>query len=171
MSLYQLDKDQCAAIEAERKKFPAEQARSSIMAALKIVQAQTGWLESKHLQAVAAHLGVPVIEVSEVATFYTMFHLKPVGRFVIKVCDSISCHLCGSHQLLTDLEQYLEIKMGQTTADGMFTLGEAECLAACTQAPVMIINDRDYHYHMDIEKAKDLIKQLTAQAAGDMEAS
>jgi len=165
---FELNETMRAAIENERQKFPPDQPRSSIMGALKAVQAQTRWLQEAHLRAVAAYLDVPVIWVSEVATFYSMFHLEPVGQFELKVCASISCHLCGAHELLSALQRKLGIGLGETSEDGRFTVNEAECLAACVDAPVLIVNDQVYHRRVDEVALDKIISDLQAQPVEDL---
>ena len=164
MAEYRLSKSQKDIINDELKKFPKNKKRSGIIAALRAVQQDTHWLEGKHLQAVADYLEVPVIAVSEVATFYSMFRLKPVGRFELKVCASIACHLCGAHTLLHQLEEKLGIKLGEQTTDGQFSIGEAECLAACTQAPVLIINDQEMHTKVTEAKLEKILSTLESSS-------
>lgn len=144
-------------------KFPPEQKRSAILMALRTVQDEMGCLTPENMQAVADYLEQPVVHVHEVATFYSMYRFKPHGRYTLGICVSISCHLCGAPDLIKHLEAKLGIKMGQTTKDGVFTLKEAECLAACCGAPALVVNDKDYHEDMSPEKADALIEKLRAQ--------
>lgn len=120
--------------------------RSLVLEALRLVQEERGgWLDQSAIEAVAHHLELPVVDVAQVASFYSMYELEPVGRHVISVCTNLSCHLCGGPEILAYLERRLGIRLGQTTADGRFTLKrEEECLAACTAAPVVMI---DHHYY------------------------
>lgn len=145
-------------------KYPPEQKRSALLIALRLVQEDNnGWLSTACMDAVAEYLGLPKTAVYEVATFYKMYDLKPVGRYKLSVCNSISCMLNGSGKILEHLEESLEIKPGETTPDGLFTLKEVECLAACACAPVMQVNDRDYHENLTPEKIDaflDKIKQV-----------
>lgn len=133
-------------------KYPAEQKQSAVMAALRIVQDQNGgYLTDDLMDAIAEYLGMPAIAVYEVATFYSMYELQPVGRHKICVCTNISCMLCASDEIVNHLENRLGIKMGETTADGRFTLKEVECLGACVDAPVIQIGDT---YHEKLTPAK-----------------
>lgn len=135
-------------LERSRRHYPEGEAgnRSLVLEALRLVQEERGgWLDAEAIEAVAAYLGLPTIEVAQVASFYSMFELKPVGRHSISVCTNLSCHLCGGGDILAHLERRLGIRVGETTPDGRFTLKkEEECLAACTAAPVVMI---DHHYH------------------------
>ncbi|MFN3234623.1 MAG: NADH-quinone oxidoreductase subunit NuoE [Gammaproteobacteria bacterium] len=132
-------------IDAWLKKYPEDKKQSAVLPALHIVQDEhDGWLSRECLDAVAEYLGMPAIAVYEVATFYNMFELKPVGKHKIHVCNSISCYLNGSEELIEHLEKRLGIKDGETTKDGRFTLKEVECLAACTGAPACQINKKYY---------------------------
>ena len=126
-------------------KYPPEQRQSAVMAALRIVQDQNGgYLTTELMDAVAEYLDMPRIAVYEVATFYSMYELKPVGRHKICVCTNISCMLRGSDTIVNHLEKRLGIKMGETTADDRVTLKEVECLGACVGAPMMQIGDSYY---------------------------
>lgn len=141
-------------------KYPADRKQAAVMAALNIVQAQNGgWLSTDHMDAVAEYLEMPPIAVYEVATFYTMYDLKPVGRHKIYVCTNISCMLCGSDIIVKHLEQKLGIKLGETTPDGKFTVKEAECLAACGGAPMFMVDD-DYHENLTREKVDAILDKL-----------
>jgi NADH-quinone oxidoreductase subunit E len=126
-------------------KYPADQKQSAVMAALRIVQDQNGgWLNNQLMDAVAEYLEMPPIAVYEVATFYSMYELAPVGRHKICICTNISCMLCGSDEVVSHFENRLGIKLGETTADGKFTLKEVECLGACVGAPMMQIGNEYY---------------------------
>ena len=127
-------------------KFPAGRQRSAVIGALHAVQHENGgFLTPELMTAVAAYLGLPSIQVFEVASFYSMFETRPVGRHSISVCTNISCMLCGGEQLLAHIEKRLGITVGQTTADGKFYLKkEEECLAACTGAPMLMIDHKFY---------------------------
>lgn len=141
-------------------KYPAEQKQSAVMAALRIVQDQnSGYLTDELIEAVAEYLEMPPIAVHEVATFYSMYERKPVGKVKICVCTNISCMLCGSDGVVEHLENKLGIKLGETTGDGMFTLKEVECLGACVNAPVMQIGN-EYHEHLTKEKIDKLIESM-----------
>ncbi len=142
------------------KKFPANQKQSAVIAALTYVQDENGGaLTTELMDAVAAYLGMPKIAVYEVATFYSMFSLKPVGRHVINVCTNISCMLCGSKEIVKHLESTLNIRVGETTQDGKFTLRSVECLAACAGAPMMLLN-RQYHENLTSQKVDEILSTL-----------
>ncbi len=141
-----------AEIDQWLAKYPPDQRRSAVMAALSIAQRQNGgWLTTELMDAVAEYLQIAPIAVYEVASFYTLYDLKPVGRHKIYVCTNISCMLCGAPLIVRHLQQRLGIKFGETTADGRFTLKESECLAACAGAPMCMI---DGTYHEDLTPAK-----------------
>ncbi len=126
-------------------KYPAEWKQSAVMAALRIVQDDNGgYLTEELMDKVADYLDMPAIAVYEVATFYSMYELKPVGRHKICVCTNISCMICGSESIVEHLESKLGIKLGQTTEDGQFTLKEVECLGACGGAPMLQIGKQYY---------------------------
>jgi len=147
-------------IETWLAKYPPDQRRSAVIPALHIVQDENGgWLSQAHLDAVAEFLQIPNIAVYEVATFYSMFELKPIGRHKIAVCNSISCHLCESANIMAHLEKRLGIKIGETTADGKFTLREVECLAACRNAPAMQVG-KIYHESLTPEKVDAILDTL-----------
>jgi NADH-quinone oxidoreductase subunit E len=141
-------------------KYPADQKQSAVMAALRIVQdANGGWLTTELMDAVAVYLDMPPIAVYEVASFYSMYEHKPVGRHKICICTNISCMLCGSENIVDYVEKKLNIKMGETTGDGRFTLKAVECLAACAGAPMMQI-DRDYYENLNPEKIDSILDKM-----------
>lgn len=141
-------------------KYPPDRKQAAVMAALNIVQEQNGgWLSTELMDAVAEYLEMPPIAVYEVATFYTLYDLEPVGRHKIYVCTNIACMLCGSGVIVEHLEKTLGIKIGETTADGKFTLKEAECLAACAGAPMCLI-DKSYHENLTLEKVDRILAAL-----------
>lgn len=141
-------------------KYPADQRQSAVMAALRIAQDQNGgWLTNDLIDAVAEYLHMPAIAVYEVATFYSMYELKPVGKKKLCVCTNISCQLRGSEEVVAHLEKRLGVKMGGTTEDGRYTLKEVECLGACVNAPVLQI-DRDYHEKLTPESIDALLDSL-----------
>jgi NADH-quinone oxidoreductase subunit E len=130
-----------AEIDHWLKKFPEDRRRSAVIAALHAVQHEKGHLPQESMDAVAGYLGIPPIQVYEVASFYSMFETKPCGRHHISVCTNISCMLCGGEDILSHLERRLGIKVGESTPDGRFYLKqEEECLAACSGAPMMMVN-------------------------------
>ena len=128
-------------------KYPPEERQSAVMAALRIVQEAQGHLTQPMMDAVADYLSMPQIAVYEVATFYSMYALEPVGKHVLNVCTNISCQLKNVNNIISHIENRLGIKMGETTPDGQFTLRSVECLGACVNAPV-IECDKTYHEHM-----------------------
>lgn len=128
-------------------KYPQDQKQSAVMQALMLVQAAEGCLAAASMDAVALYLDMPKISVYEVASFYSMYELSPTGRHVINVCTNISCHLNGSAAIVRHLEDTLNIKLGETTTDGRFTLRAVECLAACVNAPMMQVGQQ-YHEHL-----------------------
>jgi len=138
-------------------KYPSGQSQSALIPCLHILQAENeGWLSEDVMDALAGYLSIPKISVYEVATFYTMFDLKPVGKHKVNVCTNISCQLNGSEQVVEHLEKSLDVKLGETTADGNVTLREVECLGACCGAPMMQV-DRDYHEHLTTEKIDTIL--------------
>lgn len=138
-------------------KYPPGQVQSAVIPALHILQnAHDGWISEGVMRALAEYLDVPAISVFEVATFYSMFELAPVGKHKINVCTNISCQLCGSAQIVEHLQKRLGIGFGETTADGKFTLKEVECLGACVGAPMLLL-DRDYHELLTPEKIDTIL--------------
>ncbi|QDP71742.1 NADH-quinone oxidoreductase subunit NuoE [Legionella israelensis] len=139
-------------------KYPAEEKQSAVMSALMIVQDECGHLTQELMDAVAEYLEMPPIAVYEVATFYSMYHIKPVGRHSINVCTNISCLLRNSDEVVEHLQKRLGIKLGETTSDGRFTLNSVECLGACVNAPMMQV-DKDYHENLTPEKIEAVLEQ------------
>ena len=148
-------------IEQAAARYPDR--RSAIMPALLIAQKAPGHLPGPVLEEVADILGVERIWVYELATFYTLFHTEPVGRFHLQLCDNLSCMLCGAERLLAHMETVLGIRKDETTPDGLFTLSTVECLGACEMAPVMQVGD-DYHGDLDIARIDSLLDGLRAAA-------
>ncbi|MBX3704415.1 MAG: NAD(P)H-dependent oxidoreductase subunit E [Steroidobacteraceae bacterium] len=135
-------------------KFPPDRGRSAVLAALRAAQHQNhGWLSTGLMDAVAAYLGLPPIQVYEVASFYSMFETKPAGRVHVSICTNISCMLCGAERIVEAVEKHLGIRTGESTPDGKFYLKrEEECLAACNNAPMMMV-DHVYHENLTPESA------------------
>jgi NADH-quinone oxidoreductase subunit E len=154
-----LSKQSLAQIDREIAKYPPERKQSAVMAALRIAQEEKGWLDVETMDFVAGLLELRPIQVYEVATFYSMYSLKPVGRHTIAVCTNVSCMLCGSDTIVSHLEQRLGIKLGETSADGRYTLREVECLAACGGAPMMQIG-KEYYENLTPEKVDSILEQL-----------
>ena len=131
---------------------------SVMLPALWLVQEQIGWISPEAMIYVADKLGKTPIQVYEVATFYTMFNLKPVGKYHIELCKTVSCMLCGSRELKKHIKETIGIDAGQTSDDGLFTLTEVECLGACGGAPMFALNG-EYHEKLTKEKVDELIKE------------
>ena len=149
----------------EVAKYPAGQAQSAVMACLAIVQQEHGWVSPESEQAVAACLGMPPIAVHEVTTFYNMYNQQPVGKYKLNVCTNLPCQLRDGARALRYLEHRLGIKMGETTSDGLFTLQQSECLGACGDSPVMLVNDRTMCSFMSNDKLDQLIDGLKGAQA------
>ena len=147
-------------IDREIAKFPADQKQSAVMAALAIAQDQHGWLSNAVMDEVAQYLGMPTIAVYEVATFYNMYNLKPTGKCKITVCTNLPCALSGG----VDAAEYLKNKLGvdwrETTSDGNFTLVEGECMGACGDAPVLLVNNKRMCSFMSNDKLDQLIEEF-----------
>ncbi|MHB1543477.1 MAG: NADH-quinone oxidoreductase subunit NuoE [Gammaproteobacteria bacterium] len=143
-------------------KYPPYGKRSAVLAALRIVQEENGgWLSPESLEAVAGYLGLPPVEVEEVASFYSMYERKPIGRHSISVCTNVSCMLCGGESILSHIEKRLGIRPGQSTPDGRFYLKpEEECLAACAGAPMMMV-DHVYYEHLTPERVDEILEGLS----------
>jgi NADH-quinone oxidoreductase subunit E len=149
-----------AEIDRHIAKYPPEWKQSAVMPALTIVQEQNGgWLTRELMDDVAAYLDMPEISVYEVATFYGMYDLEPVGRHKVCVCNSVSCMLGGSEELIEHVESKYGVHPGQTTPDGRFTFKEVECLGACRHAPAVLIG-RTYHENLTPEAMDKLIDEL-----------
>ncbi|MDF1797051.1 MAG: NAD(P)H-dependent oxidoreductase subunit E [Coxiellaceae bacterium] len=145
-------------------KYPADQRRSAVVAALMIVQEKNGgYLSQELMTAVAEYLRIPPIEAYEAASFYDMYEFKPIGKHKIGVCTNVSCMLNGSEEIVKRLEERLGIKLGETTEDGQFTLRETECLAACANAPVCQVDNKNYVEDLTVEKMDALIDKLSAK--------
>jgi len=142
-------------------KFPPDRKRSAVLSALRFTQEQNqGYLTTELMDAVAQYLELPPVQVYEVATFYSMYVLEPCGRHHVSICTNISCMLRGAEALVAHAEQHLGIKLGESTADGRILLKrEEECLAACTGAPMMMI-DHHYHEHLTPETVEKLLDDL-----------
>ena len=150
----------CREIDRWMLRYPPEQKRSAVMEALRYAQEENGGhLTTEIMDAVADYLGMAKIAVYEVASFYTMYNLAPVGKHVINVCTNISCMLSDSEKVLEHLKQRLGIGLNETTADGKFTLREVECLAACADAPVAQIG-RKYYENLTLDKIDKLLSEL-----------
>jgi NADH-quinone oxidoreductase subunit E len=150
--------------DREVAKYPADQKQSAVMACLAIVQHEEGWVSQEAEAAVAAHLGMPAIAVHEVTTFYNMYNQQPVGQFKLNVCTNLPCALRNGESALAHLCGKLGVEPYGTTADGVFTVQPSECLGACADAPVMLVNDREMLSFMDEARLDDLVTTLKAAA-------
>lgn len=152
------------AIEKHLARFPEGRKASAILPGLHIVQEILGWIPPEAMTLVAERCGATPEKVREVATFYAMYFLEPKGKHLVEVCTNISCSLRGAEVLLAHLEQRFGIKNGETTADGLVTLREFECMGACGNAPVLQVNSR-FHMDMTLSKADALVEEIQEQAA------
>ena len=150
-----------AKIDVWVAKYPPEQKQSAILPALHILQEQNGgWVSRELLDAIGDYLGMPRVRVYEVATFYSMIELEPVGRHMVAVCKNIACMLCGADNIVTYIEDKLGIKLGETTPDGRITLKvEEECLAACAGGPMMAV-DGHYHENLTPQRVDEILDAL-----------
>jgi len=144
----------------EVAKYPADQKQSAVMACLAIVQQERGYVSVESEKVVADYLGMAPIAVHEVTTFYNMYNQQPVGKFKLNVCTNLPCQLRDGGAALKHLEHKLGISMGETTADGVFTLQQSECLGACADSPVMLVNDRTMCSFMSNDKLEQLVDGL-----------
>ena len=149
----------------EVAKYPTDQKQSAVMACLAIVQKDLGYVSTESEKMVADYLGMAPMAVHEVTTFYNMYNQQPVGKYKLNVCTNLPCQLRDGGKALKHLEHKLDIKMGQTTADGMFTLQQCECLGACADSPVLLVNDQTMCSFMSDDKLDQLVDGL--RAAGD----
>ena len=147
-------------IDREIAKFPSEQRQSATMAALAIAQEETNWLSPEVMQEIADYLRMPAIAVQEVATFYNMYNTKPTGKTKISVCTNLPCLLSGGERAAHYLKEKLGIDYRETTEDGQFTLQEGECMGACADAPVMLVNNHRMCSFMSNEKIDALVEEL-----------
>jgi len=151
-----------ARFDRECAKYPAEQRQSAVMACLSIIQQEQGWVSPEAETALAAYIGIEPIAVHEVTSFYNMYNQRPVGKFKLNVCTNLPCQLRDGQKALHHLERKLGIAMGETTTDGLFTLQQSECLGACADSPVMLVNDRHMCSFMSNDKLDQLIDGLRA---------
>jgi NADH-quinone oxidoreductase subunit E len=149
-------------IERELKKYPPDQKQSAVMSALRFVQDEKGWIEGSDMLDVGDYLGMPQMAVYEVATFYHMYNLKPMGRHVLTVCTNLSCQLMGANETLDYLKKKLGIGLNEVTPDGKFGLREAECMGACVAAPLLTVNNKRMCQHLSPEKIDRILAELNA---------
>jgi NADH-quinone oxidoreductase subunit E len=147
-------------IERELRKYPPERKQSAVMAALRIAQEEKGWLSTETMDEVARYLEIPPIAVYEVASFYNMYNIEPVGKYKINICTNLPCALNGANKVAQHLKQKLGVGFGETTADGKFTLQEGECFGACGDAPVFLINDKRMCSFMTAESVDKILEEL-----------
>jgi NADH-quinone oxidoreductase subunit E len=153
-----------ATVQTIISRYPQGKQKSALLPVLHVAQAEFGgWLSAEVMDYVASVLNIKPIEVFEVASFYTMFNLKPVGKCVIEVCQTSSCWLCGAEDVIKHIEKKLNIKVGETSKDGMFTLKTAECLGSCGTAPMMQIG-ASYHENLTYEKIDNILDNYKSEA-------
>ncbi|NWG87284.1 MAG: NADH-quinone oxidoreductase subunit NuoE [Hydrogenophilaceae bacterium] len=155
-----LSQDALAQIDTEIAKYPAEQKQSAVMAALRIAQTEKGWLSTELIDYVADYLAMPAIAVYEVATFYNMYDLKPVGRHKVTLCTNLPCQLQGAGRVAEHLKAKLGIGFGETTADGRYTLVEGECMGACGDGPLCLHNNHKMHVQLTPEAVDKLLDEM-----------
>jgi NADH-quinone oxidoreductase subunit E len=151
-------------IDREIAKFPPQQKRSAVVAALAIAQDELGWLPGWAMEAVAQYLEMPPIAVYEVATFYSMYDLQPPGRFKLALCTNLPCALSGATRAAARLKSKLGIGFGETSTDRLFTLQEGECFGACGDAPVLLVNNKRMCSFMSDERLDQLLDELRREA-------
>ena len=151
--------------DREVAKYPADQKQSAVMACLTIVQEELGFVSAESEKVVADYLGMAPIAVHEVTTFYNMYNQQPVGKYKLNVCTNLPCQLRDGAKALKHLEHKLGISMGESTADGLFTLQRSECLGACADSPVMLVNDLTMCSFMSNDKLDQLIDGLKSAKA------
>ena len=147
-------------INRELKKYPADQKQSAVMSALRFVQDEKGWLATDDIADVAAYLGMAQMAVYEVATFYNMYNLKPMGKHTITVCTNLPCQLNGANETVAYLQSKLGIGFGEVSADGKFGLREGECMGACVDAPLFTISNRKMCGRLTPEKIDQILVEL-----------
>ncbi len=147
-------------IEYELTKYPADKRLAAVMSALRIVQTERGWLSKVSISEVAEYLGVPDIAALEVATFYNMYDLQPVGKYKITICTNISCMLRDSDSIVNHLQSKLGVGFNEVTADGKFCLKEGECMGACGGAPLFSVNNHTMHEFLTPEKVDTILQEL-----------
>jgi NADH-quinone oxidoreductase subunit E len=155
-----LSKESIEKIDYEVTKYPADQRQAAVMSALRIVQTERGWLSQECISEVAAYLQMPEIAAMEVATFYNMYDLEPVGRYKITVCTNISCMLRDSDAIVSHLQTKLGVGFNEVTSDGKFCLKEGECMGACSGAPLMTVNNHTMHENLTPESVDAILERL-----------
>lgn len=155
-----LSTESLALIDKEIAKYPAEQRQSAVMSALRIAQVEKGWLSNELMDFIAHYLGMQPIAVYEVATFYNMYNTKPVGKHKICVCTNLPCKLMGADEIADRLKKKLGVEFGETTEDKQFTLVEGECMGACGDAPLLLVNNHRMESFLNEEKVNALLDEL-----------
>ncbi|MFA7316246.1 MAG: NADH-quinone oxidoreductase subunit NuoE [Sulfuricella sp.] len=155
-----LSQESQSKIDREVAKYPAGRKQSAVMSALRIAQDEIGWLSPEVMDFVAAYLDMPTVAVYEVATFYNMYDLKPVGKYTITVCSNLSCSLMGAGGVVEHLQNKLGIGFGETTGDGRYTLKEGECMGACGDGPLFLINNKRMFGSLSSEKVDQILAEL-----------
>jgi NADH-quinone oxidoreductase subunit E len=156
-----LNADSLAKIERELGKYPPEQKQSAVMSALRIAQEQQGWLSNELMEEVAGVLGIPPVWVYEVATFYNMYNLKPLGKHKLVMCTNLPCALSGAVEAAEHLKHRCGVReFNETSGDGRFTVKEGECLGACGDAPVLVVDNRRMCSRMTQDKIDQLVEEL-----------
>ena len=165
MPLQMISEQARARFDREVAKYPVDQKQSAVMACLTIVQEELGFVSAESEKIVADYLDMAPIAVHEVTTFYNMYNQRPVGKYKLNVCTNLPCQLRDGALALKHLEHKLGISMGETTSDGLFTLQQSECLGACADSPVMLVNDLTMCSFMSNEKLDQLIAGLQSAEA------
>ena len=158
--------ERLARFEVVVKRYPPEQRRSAVLPALYLVQDQQGYITAQSMRYVAGLLGITPADVEDVVSYYTMFFTKPVGKYVINVCRTLSCALLGAERVTEQLSTVLGIEPGETDPTGTFTLLEVECLGACDRGPVLMINDTDWHERLAPENVRTFVDDLRTRGVG-----
>ena len=164
LEIKMLSKQAIEKIDYELTKYPADKRQAAVMSALRIVQTERGWLSKDSISDVAAYLRIPEIAALEVATFYNMYDLAPVGQYKISICTNISCMLRDSDSIVNHLQTKLGIGFNEVTADGKFCLKEGECMGACGGAPLMIVNNHTMHEFLTPESVDAILEDLSQKA-------
>ncbi|MDP1659072.1 MAG: NADH-quinone oxidoreductase subunit NuoE [Methylotenera sp.] len=154
-------------IDYELTKYPANQRQAAVMSALRIVQTERGWLSKESITEVAQYLGMPEIAALEVATFYNMYDLSPVGKYKITVCTNISCMLRDSDVIVDHLKAKLGVGFNEVTADGKFCIKEGECMGCCGGAPLLHVNNTQMHEFLTTEKVDAILQDLLQQSSSE----
>jgi NADH-quinone oxidoreductase subunit E len=155
-----LSAESLAQIDKELSKYPADQKQSAVMSALRIAQVELGWLSRDTIEFIADYLAMPAIAAYEVATFYNMYDLAPVGRNKVTLCTNLPCQLQGADKIAEHLQAKLGIGFGETTEDGRYTLKEGECMGACGHGPLCLHNNHKMHDHLTLESVDKLLDDM-----------